>query len=431
MKDIINKPYVDNYIFSQGNIYVHKSNFHIGYANHGSFVGANKIAVIYREQKEKIRQATEKQYINLLRDSINVSESSQFLIEELFKEKPNNFISSIDNQLTEMLNQSVDKVKAYNLMEAYKKTKGISKNLFSSNAKESIRAFDELLEILGKGASLLEGSGEDIANALLAMKGSIKNSRNSFLRMGNLLQKAVSKYAKTAEGKPIDLQRAAAAAKGINLLGEMLKTKKTGEGEDLTEASFRKALQGVFNTNFSESLAGFLGGKAKDSIDNALLSLSGTEGIEVQLTDEQGNVISKASSQEKRAGKADLKMKNFQMEIFNIDSGEVGNIDINLGFSNKFYMTQDFPSATGRMKNFNFSGGESGRVSDIITSLFGNSYNKYLAYNTLYHHSKGYPDYEILMKLMAFRNINRGFASRGGSGDFSQFIYANGEIISI
>ena len=32
---------------------------------------------------------------------------------------------------------------------------------------------------------------------------------------------------------------------------------------------------------------------------------------------------------------------------------------------------------------------------------------------------------------MAIRNITRGFASRGGKEDFAQFIYANGEVISL
>lgn len=424
--------YTKNYFFADKMIYVHKKNYHIGYANNGSFLGPNQLYSIYNSQKENAKKATEFQYINLLKESIHITEDSKEIIDTLLKQKPQYFVESIDTQLWKSLNDSLDRNKAYEMMGLYKKTSKIANQLFDKNAEKSLQGFNELLEILSRAAYLLEGSGAEIAEALLIAEGG-KGGKKSFGKMGRALQKAVSKYVgELKDGQLIDVQRARAAANGINALGELLITKKTAKNKPLTEASFRKALQTLFNTNFAESVATFINNGTQSTLDNTVISLIGDRKTEIQLTDETGHVVQKENNNAEK-GKADIKYENVEVALVtDWDSGVAhGSINIDVGISNKFYMSQDFPSKTGKMENFSFKGGESGRLDDVVYSLFGNSYNRYLAYNTLFHHNRAYPDYQILTKLMAVRNITRGLASRGGKEDFAQFIYVNGEVISL
>ena len=107
---------------------------------------------------------------------------------------------------------------------------------------------------------------------------------------------------------------------------------------------------------------------------------------------------------------------------------------MNVGISDKFYKTSYFPNLPGHKKDQSFSSGSGGSLSEALASLFsGNIKYLYLSYNALVH---GRDDdwsvaQQALNDLILTRQIIRLFSSRGGSEDFAQFMFVNGQIVPI
>lgn len=421
--------YTGPYFYSDTtDYYIHKHLQNIGRASEGQPLDDAELYARFQAHKEQALVASRTQYKNLLKNSMT-PESAQ-LLSAAFEEDGTSIISEINKQIGSQLKESLNIQKLQELMMIQKKavSDSIGANLLNSNSKNAVVAFDNLLEGLAKAMQLLHSpQADDIANALLAQKGYQRNV--GIGKMGMRLQKALSTYVKAANGNTIEAQRVDQAVQSINALATAFITGKTTQGKDITADSIKNMIDKVFSTGFAEGIASMMEDSAQLTLNQALIRLTGSETTKIQVTDPSGKPIALEGT--KSAGKADIMAKNIKISLEAKNGIEGGEIDIDIGISNKFYRTQGFAINGQNATGLTISSGSGGTVKEAINSLFGSPLEKYLAYNTM---AKGdrLPQATIALNdLFLTRQINRLFAARGGNIDFAQFILANGEIISI
>lgn len=421
--------YTGPYFYSDTtDYYIHKHLQNIGRASEGQPLDDAELYARFAAHKQQALLASKTQYKDLMQNSI--SDNGLKLINAAFEEDGTSIMSEINEQMGIRLRESLNINKLQELMTIQKKavSDSIGANLLSQDGTAAVRAFDNLLDGLAQAMKLLNSSeGDEIANALLAQKGYKRNV--GIQKMGARLQKALATYTRASNGNTIEMQRVNQAVQSINSLAAAFQSGQTSQGEKLTDKSIKNMIDKVFSTGFAEGIASMISSSAQLSLDQALIRLTGSETTQIQITDPSGKPISFEGT--KSAGKADIIAENVKISLETKNGVEGGEINIDIGISNKFYRTYGFSADGQSVKGLTISSGSGGTVKEAINSLFGSPLEKYLAYNTM---AKGnqLPEATIALNdLILTRQINRLFAARGGNIDFAQFILANGEIISI
>lgn len=408
-----------------GGYYIHFHNENIGKANHSSIPN---IVRIFNDHRDGVLTASKNTYRKMFQSNV-ISASSMALLGEVFS-KDDTF-SELDKQMTEQVQAMIDTKKLEKLMTIQRKTidnQDFSALLSKKNSKKFAAALDKLLTQLYKCCKILNKNGGPLA-AILATTIRGKKTEDTLSN----LKTALNNFIKNNNGQTIDEQRAIAAAEAINVLAQNLIDGKTKSGKTLTANSVKKTVDYIFNTGFAEGVASILNDTVNKTIKNAVkISLTGQDqvsGITITTTGMEEVVDS-----ELKSGKTDIKFSNLQFNIQQTSSISGGTISLNAGISNKFYRTNHFPNLDKRESKYanEYSSGSGGTFKEAIDTIFGNNiYNKYLAYNIMAHRSERIDEAQMLQDLILTRQLVRLFSSRGGQKDFSQWILANGQVISI
>ena len=404
--------------------YIHYHQKNIGKANNSSIPN---IVEIFNSHREDVLTASKNTYRKMFKSNV-ISASSMELLGEVFSD--DNTFSELDKQMTKQVQAMIDTKKLEKLMAIQRKTvenKDFS-ILLSKKNSEKFAALDKLLTQLYKCCKILNDDGGQLA-AILATTIRGKKTKNTLTN----LQRALNNFIKNNNGETIDEQRAVAAAEAINVLALNLIEGKTRSGTTLTVNSVKDTVDYIFNTGFAEGVASILNDTIDKSIKKAVkTSLTGqnqVSGVTITTTG-----MEEVTDSTPRSGKTDIKFSNLQFNIQQRNSLSGGTISVNAGISNKFYRTNHFPNLDKRKSKYTneYSSGSGGTFKEAIDTIFGNNiYNKYLAYNIMAHRSKRTEETQMLQDLILTRQLVRLFSSRGGKDDFSQWILANGQVISI
>jgi lambda repressor-like predicted transcriptional regulator len=411
--------------------YIHKHLQDLGRAAGGQRLADADLYARFQAHKEQAIAASKTQYKDLMKNSMT-PESIQ-LINAAFEEDGSSIMLEINKQMEERLKESLNINKMQELMGIQKKvsSNSIGQTLKDGKGSDAAEAFDKLLTALSDAMRLIGGPQSDnIAKALLAQKyGETVKINPGIERMGNRLLKALSIYSKAADMTTIEMQRVDQAVQSINTLATALKDRKTSKGEKITANAIKNMIDNIFSTGFAEGIASMIDNSAQFAVNQSLIRLTGSDTTQIQITDPSGKPLSLEGT--KRAGKADIQAKNVKISLDAQNDIDGGEIIIDIGISNKFYRTQGFTVNGKSAKGLTISSGSGGTVKEAINSLFGSPTDKYLAYNIMAKGDQLPQATMALNDLFLSRQINRLFASRGGSIDFAQFILANGEIVSI
>ena len=410
--------------------YIHYHQENIGKANK---YNVPNIVATFQSHRTNVLRQSKATYKKLLKESI-LKDSSEELLNEAFSNE--DVLTEIDRQMTQQMQELIATEKLQLLMEKqrslYQGKKGNINfgNLLSSGSKDQIEELDKLIGVLIECCKILNSEeGSQLALALTNFKESTSDLP--------YLRDALDKFIEGNEKKEIitiDIQRANAAAQSINALARGLITGKTSKGKALTTQGVQKMVDAIFNTGFGEAVASMIEETADSTIDRELIELTGKDtlpGVSFSLSSKKGDKITDAIP---RSGKADIKFSNLHFKIQQNSHTQGGKILMTVGLSNKFYKTNHFKNLDKKnsFHSFEYSSGSGGTFKEAIDAIFNSSiYNKYLAYNVMARRSTMTKEAQALQDLILTRQIVKLFSSRGGQKDFSQWILANGEIISI
>lgn len=178
-----------------------------------------------------------------------------------------------------------------------------------------------------------------------------------------------------------------------------------------------------------------------DSVDTA----SGGNKTQISFTSPSGNYGSNAEERKSiqsnlvntssQFGKADSRYKHVLIDLKQVFGENYGQILLSIGLSVKAYKKGDIPIGGGLLnkEGFNTSISLGGGMDfiDACILLWGDSnYERYLAYNTLAHRKDLPKAYDSLKDALFTRSIVYLAAGRGLT-DFSQFLFINGNILSM
>ena len=172
---------------------------------------------------------------------------------------------------------------------------------------------------------------------------------------------------------------------------------------------------------------------AQQSMNDVMISLTGTGLEQIQIYDAQGNRINQKTGSASY-GKSDVRFKNFHVNLTESGTDTTYNLDVDLGLSVKFYASKDFAKIGQTYGNGEYSSGSGGSLQLALNMLFADTYHKYLASNVLARGVNGYGSMPAatvaLQDLIARRQLVNLFGARGLT-DFSQFFFANGQLVAL
>lgn len=376
-------------------------------------------------RKTKMLEQSKNIYKNLLKASVPEGDNNSLsVLNEILKN--DDIISQIDKEMTMQLQQAINETQLSQLRTLHLEAFGgkiINQIAIKGNAKKSIQAFNNLLDIFAKSCKLLGKSGKDLGGLLVEYKGKGINKYKS-------LDAALQRFINENNGKTIDEQRAVAVAQELKALTSALSTGATSKGEELTQKAIRKMVDNIFSAGFAEAIVTTLDTVALQSLDQEVeKSLTGKLGVQkssFQLGAKEGDLDSTL-----RAGKADIKLSNVQFSIL----GSKEKIKLEVGISNKFYRTNDFAKKQKEetvLQSGKFGSGSGGTFKAAIDNVFFNQDSlKYLAYNTMAYRSSLNEAVKALQDLILTRQLVSLFMAREGKRDFSQWILLNGKLVSM
>ena len=410
-----------------GNIYVHFHSENIGRAMNESAVSSLEIIEIFKKRKMQAFQASKNQFRNLFKQSLD--NKSAELLNQVFNN--DDLMTKLQKEMGEKFEEALAVDKMQKLMDIQRTvvSNNFAKDLLSKS-KKSIEAFNTLLAGLASAARLLNTkSGSNLA-ALLSHQYKSTNNIQSF---GKFLLKALKTFEKQNKKillSELEIQQAEQVVQNIKSLANALETGKTSKGKDLSQKTINKLAEDIFNTGFAESISAILKNTAYVSLDqNFKATLTGKEAITIQYSDQFGKAIEDNSSQ-KSFGKADAMFENVKIKIDEKDK----HITLDIGISDKFYKLNNFPGLKGSNNKNLYSSGSGGSLVEALWSSFGTNLKYlYYAYNVLGHGNKNNWNQAqmALNEVILTRQIVRLFSSRGGKKDFAQFMFVNGQIISV
>lgn len=417
------------YFNNTQDLYIHIHSENIGRAGgNASSISQDSLVNYYKMKKKMALEASKNQYKTLFLQSLNLD--SKILLNELLN-TDKDIMTQISNQMKIKLQDilSVDKMTKLMALERSVTTFDFAKTLLEGN-EESLNNFNILLQSLNEAYDLLKKVGKNgkAFSSILAV--------TSTQSMGKYLLDAIQNFERNNQRvgiSQIQIDRANNIIQQINALGRSLKRMKTGEGNDLTPKAVKKLIENIFNTGFAESISSFIKSSAfkvlkEKGLDTAL---TGSKQVSIQYSDQFGRLTTTGDISS--SGKADVKFNNMHFEV--TINGEKKDIIIDLGISDKFYTSNFFPGLDRNSSNLKsiYSSGSGGNLAQALSALFGSNVRLlYLAYNTFAHGEQNMKiAQEALQDILLTRQVVRLFSSRGGAADFAQYIFANGQIISI
>ena len=436
----VNGVYTGTSYFENTNLYyIHSHQKNIGKAENRNVSKAN-ITSIMQSQKEQAMAATKYNYKKMLSD--NISNSSIDLLNLIFES--DNLVSNIDKGLKESFQKGLDQnIKQAELMQLYRNTN--AKDSFVKafdQAQSRIASFNKLLETLEKAVDLIDSPDSNALGAALAAAKMSEKGGASLTTLGQRLENAVKSFIKENNGMTFKEEQVQRAATYINYLAQGLKTGTFAtSGKGLNEKSIATSVGAIFNTALGEGITTVANETGKIAIENAIVDFSNkttnfagtTQVASITYTPEGG--MQTFNKGDTRYGKTDRKEGNVGMSIEYGIGEEKSFIDliIDIGISNKFYSGKKFRNLDKKGSQ-DFEVGSLGiKLGDAIRFIYGDNFNIYLAYNVMSRNQS--PEWvtqnQALQDVILKRFLLNAVSSRGGSEDFSQFIFANGNVISI
>ena len=421
------KVYTGNPVFAGADFYIHKRKRDIGKAAGHNFMNDADIASVFNKQKLSAGEAAKTYYKTLFLDNLKIDDEAMELLNGTFDNDKEKMISEIDKQVKEALQKSINQDQLERLMTLYKSSAEVSKKLL--NAPEALKAFNQLIENFAQASELVRGPlGSELATCLRAK---MTNFANNFdlTKMGLRLYSALDDFVEQNNFIPLDEIKMSYVVNALNRLAENLTHGKTTTGQDITEENITRMVDQLFSKGFSEVIGSQINEVAELTFDAELAKVVGDQGHKVQITDTKGQMV--GQSGQKRAGKTDIKLSNVMVALDYSSAPYGGYINMDIGISNKFYRTERFPGVSYDGETLSFGGGSGGTLKEALNSLFDSNFEHYLAYNTLAYGNKLPAANMALNDIILTRQINRVFATRGGTNDFSQFVLVNGYVVSI
>ena len=427
--------YTGSYTYEGGgNIYVHLHSENIGMAENenGEPIRPSQVTSIFQSRKKQALQASKRQFTNLFFKSLD--ENSIRLLKQVFNSgNQDQIMTQVQRQMGKQIQESlnIEKIQQLVNLEKSRNVNVLSKEIVNN---KSIQAYNDLISLLEQAMKIVGSQeGSFLSLALLQNPPSIQAG-------GKRLLKALNDFKKNNEGKEIkskEIEKVNHIIDFVLPLGKRLidiGTQRRGSKDFFTADALKKLIQGIFSTGFAEVLAGNITELATQTImKNVETVFSGQQGVEISFTDQHGNFVRTGGT--KSAGKADVKLKNVSLSLQNILGEDQGSITVEVGISNKFYITQNFHDLNGKkLTTGTFGSGSGGSLTEALLTTFGDNLRYlYYSYNILSHADKEMwktPN-RALNDILLTRQIVRLFASRGGSADFAQFMLVNGKIIPI
>lgn len=430
--------YIGNQIFTGSDYYIHKHVENIGRAGGKSASDQGQLAAIFNAKKQDVSNAVKTQYKNLFKQSIvegRTSPEGMAIINQALKK--DDIMKEINDQMGKYLLQALSVDKMVKLMNHQMTFERIDFNkIINPRATVDIAEFSKLLQVLANASKLIKNRelGKRLA---FYLSDTLKSSSGTINRatLGENLRQQLIAFDREAEGSVLndfDIAQIKQIRSSLNTLVRGLKTGKTSKGKTLTADGAEQSARAIFNTGFAEAISGQIKKTAYVSIAGGIknVKLTGADTTQIALTNTLGQFQKYIG--DPSAGKADVIFPNLKIQLKEEGSKQFKQISINIGISDKFYKGAKFPGVSAiKEKSSKFSSGAGGKLTTILELIFGNDIRHlYLSYNVLAHGPKIPAAQQALEDIIVKRNLIYSFSARGTS-DFAQFMFINGQIVSI
>lgn len=400
---------LDGYIDKYNNLYIHLNNLHIG-----SRISSGSKNLNFSELRKQMVDQLKLQYMSLLSEKIHVPGETLKTLSDSMNITEEELITEIDKEIKEKLQKDINVSKLQILFDTVKNG-NLNQHLEAAINQKSIEELNSALEVISKCLDLLEGRNSEGKSLGAALTLSMQNS-NSFVEVGNKLEKELNEWKKNNNLKLIKRQSLEASYNSLQNLSHVLQTgtfKSTGQ--NLTADGMRKLLSnGLISTNIAEGLAFSMRSKADSLLRGVVAQSVGTRAVTIKYEDGVSGSIT---------SKTDVLLPKVKIKLENLSD----EISVDIGISSKFYTGKPFLGNSGKEAG-SFSSGSGGTLKEALSTIFLNAnQNKYLAYNYLAHDE----NQKEMKDLILTRQLLRLFATMGSSEDFSQYMLVNGKVISV
>jgi hypothetical protein len=346
-------------------------------------------------------------------------------------------MDALDKGLKKSVAQNVNVNQFRKLYAIAKSSEKAIEAIKNSTVNSQIDEMDSLFENLGKLVDLVNSNlGREYLPLTLLGDSLKRGSGASLADAGTGILAALEKFKRDSEGHSlmgVQKQKIDALTNQLNRLGRSLVSGRNSKGEILKPASWSRIFTNLFSLGVSEGLAFTVQKHANTAVQDTILNsiqMMGNSTHKPIYKPAKGphQIGSKAIT-----GKTDIQKKHLNFSIKqNGMAGVQSNFEIDVGLSVKFLTSYSFKPLKGKMGKMDISSGSGGSFYNAINEIYGMSArNKYYAYNVAVHSNELKEASKNLNSALLQREVVRLFASTGSSTDFSQYIFANGEIISI
>lgn len=400
---------LDSYIDKYNNLYIHLNNLHIG-----SRISSGSKNLNFSELRKQMVDQLKLQYMSLLSEKIHIPGETLKTLSDSMNITEEELITEIDKEIKKKLQKDINVSKLQTLFDTVKNG-NLNQHLEAAINQKSIEELNSALEVISKCLDLLEGKNNEGKSLGAALTLSMQNS-NSFVEVGNKLEKELNEWKKNNNLKLIKRQSLEASYNSLQNLSYVLQTgtfKSTGQ--NLTADGMRKLLSnGLISTNIAEGLAFSMRSKADSILRGVVAQSVGTQAVTIKYEDGVSGSIT---------SKTDVLLPKVKIKLENLSD----EISVDIGISSKFYTGKPFLGNSGKEAG-SFGSGSGGTLKEALSTIFLNAnQNKYLAYNYLAHNE----NQKEMKDLILTRQLLRLFATMGSSEDFSQYMLVNGKVISI
>ena len=418
--------------------YIHQRYQDIGRADNGTAESESSLAIYYNSKKQQALKAAKTQYKELFKQSVikgDVPEQVQKLLDQAMA--TDDLMRNLTKSLGEGLSESLNIEKMADLMKEQITANKIDfRKIMNDKAVVSIKQFNNILQALARASLLIRNRdwGVRLGQYLLNSLHSTKGNTISRVQLGKNLQQQLNKFQREVQGVTLsqtDIGQINNITEQLNALARALGTGKTSKNEPMGPKGMRELVQNIFNTGFAEAISGELVESACIGVGQAMenVKFSGKDQVAIAYTDTQGRYIRQIGKP--AYGKADVIFPNISFNLSKAGTGIDKTIKISVGISDKFYLNAKFPGVNEKIEN-SFSSGSGGKLVNILHMLFGNENRAYyLAFNTIGHGQEIPKAQNALHDIVLTRALVYLFSSRGGSKDFAQYMFINGQIVSI
>lgn len=452
-------PYTGSINFSKrtSNIYVHLRGEHVGAAYNSKVTMGDQTSLInqFNDAKANAFQASMNQFQNLFFESL--SRDGKDLLRQTFQvynSDTRSVMDDIQRKMKKQLSDSLNTQKLQNLIDIIQ-DKGNQKTLSQVGMILQETNIERYASQLANFFNMIETCANLIQDKIGFLPAVFKDEKqlSASFSTGKELGEALQEALKNFSGVPLHKKEKAQFDQVIHSINALAHGWKTGkkmreddEDDDgksernLTVKGVQIILRNIFSTGFGEALAGSICYGAKSTVRE--LILTGLKTYNVTYWDENGQISMGPSyshsfnpkntevfGDQSRAGKADVFFKGARINIGTQQSPN--EIKMNFGISVKTYKDLKFNKKAGKWTSGTISSGAGPTFLQAIYNTFGTDAKyKYYAYNILTHQDRYPQALQVMQDAILTRNILRLFSSRG-NGDFAQFLYINGQIISI